>query len=140
MNNRRSQSYDRTGPALRSEGFVFFKGDVLNTEWVDKLAKEFAATLSSNKMTINQLRAFYHEFLRIKELTERDDKTWIVSLKLLKAKASYRASSSSTKIPQKFVDFITELVNGIGSDSKKLSDACLVIEALVAYFEKPRQN
>ncbi len=120
--------------------FGFFVGKELNIDWVDERAKRFADGLSSNKMTINQLRAFYHEFLRIKELTERDDKTWIVSLRLLKAKASYRANSSSAKIPREFVGFITELVNSIGSDSKKLSAACLVIEALVAHFPKPEKG
>jgi len=116
--------------------FGVFADGKLNIVWVDEEAKRFANELSSNKMTINQLRAFYHEFLRIKELTECDDKSWIVALKLLKAKASYRANSSSAKIPHEFVGFISELVFSIGSDSKKFSDACLVVEALVAYFPK----
>lgn len=120
--------------------YEIFISDKLDPHWVSDYAKAYAEYLTANKMTINQLRAFYNEFLRVNEIAAKSKEEWIIMAKLIVAKANYRANSSSAKIPGEFTKFVDKLITQVGQSPKKLSEACLVIEALVAYFAKPKPN
>ncbi len=135
--------YDRSQvkqPVRREDvrKYEFFVQNSLNPLWVSDYAEYFSVeALAQNKMNITQLRAFFNEFLRIKDLAKETDNIWTIQLKLIEAKAVYRANSSSARIPQEFSTFITKLVDDIGNDYKRFTDACLIMEALVAYYKKP---
>ena len=115
----------------------FFIEGKLNPLWVSEYAEFFSVKVLAEKgMRINQLRAFFNEFLRVQDMMQSNDENWVILARLIEAKAIYRTNSSSTKLPNEFAEFVSKLVFDIGNDQKKFRDACLVFEALVAYFKK----
>ncbi len=86
-------------------------------------------------LSSNQLRNFYNEFLRIRDLPA-DNKTKLVQIKLLEAKVRYKKTNSPKEMKQIFVDFITELIKQIGDSIEKFNNSCLIIEAVVGFFPK----
>lgn len=93
--------------------------------------------LVEDALSSNQLRNFYNEFLRIRDLPS-DDKTKIVQIKLLEAKVKYKKTNSPKEMKQIFVDFITALVNQIGDSIEKFNNSCLIMEAIVGFFPKKK--
>lgn len=120
--------------------YTFFEQDKLNEHWVHDYAEVFSTEiLCSQRMNITQLRAFFNEFLKIQD-GMREDGMWQIQLKMLEAKAVYRSNSSQAKIPQDFTVFITKLVYDIEGNARKFNYACLIMEAIVAYFRKPENS
>ncbi|MDY0152383.1 MAG: type III-A CRISPR-associated protein Csm2 [Candidatus Cloacimonas sp.] len=117
----------------------FFIDGKLNPLWVSDYAEYYSVmVLAEKRMTINQLRAFFNEFLRIQDLAEESNPSWIVMAKMMEAKAVYRVNSSSARIPYEFSVFITKLISDVGNDLSKFKAACVIMEALVAYFKKDK--
>lgn len=134
--NYQNKSYDRR-PAPRNwdKAFVFFDGDKLNIKWVSEYARDFSQLMADNGLTGTQLRGFYNEFLRIRDITAPQTERLIL-IKLLAAKMAYRKTARSSDIPQDMLTFITELVEQIGEFESKFKDACYVMEAIVGFFPK----
>lgn len=117
--------------------FDFFVGDSLNPEWVGDKIRAFANQLSGRKGSLSgtQLRAFYNEFLRIRDLTA-DASEKLILIKLLSAKINYRRTAKASDIPEEMVDFVTELVEQIGQSELRFKQACYLMEAFVGFFPK----
>jgi len=88
-----------------------------------------------NALSSNQLRNFYNEFLRIRDLPS-DDKSKLVQIKLLEAKVKYKKTNSSRDMKQIFVDLITALIKQIGNSIERFENSCLIMEAIVGFFPK----
>ncbi len=119
---------------LKPIGNFFDKNGIVNLDWVGVTIKDFADYLGNTcEFTSNQMRNFYNEFLRIKGLPVSNTEKLIL-IKMLKAKVNYK--QSSVRVPFEFKDFIFALVDEIGSDDlflKRFDNACLIMEALVAF-------
>ena len=117
--------------------YDFFIGDNLNPEWVGVKIRNFASKLSEGKGSLSgtQLRAFYNEFLRIRDITA-DISEKVILIKLLAAKITYRRTAKASDIPEDMVDFVTQLVNQIGSSEKRFKQACYLMEAFVGFFQR----
>ncbi len=126
--------------------FEFFEEDgSVKLKWVYNSAEKFSNDLSKfvkkqrwndeRPLSSNQLRNFYNEFLRIRDLPS-DDKSKLVQIKLLVAKVKYKKTNSPRDMKQIFVDFITELVEQIGDSIEKFNNSCLIMEAVVGFFPK----
>lgn len=122
-------------PKKWTKGFTFFENDKLNIKWVSEYAKEFATIMAENKLTGTQLRNFYNEFLRIRDITAPDTEKLIL-IKLLAAKLSYRKTANATSIPDDLLTLVSSLVEQIGDSKEKFRDACYVMEAIVGFFPK----
>lgn len=128
---------DRGRPTFRrwDKGFEFFSGDKLNIKWVSEYAKDFSQLMADNRLTGTQLRGFYNEFLRIRDITAPQTER-VILIKLLAAKMSYRKTAKSSEIPDDMLTFISELVEQIGESETRFKDACYVMEAIVGFFPK----
>ena len=123
--------------------FDFFnEDDSVKLEWVSDKAEKFAKNLSYPNNTArekgissSQLRNFYNEFLRIRDLPKGKEEKFAL-IKLLYAKIKYKKTSRPNEIKTDFVNFIKELVNQIGTSEKRFNNACLIMEAIVGYFPK----
>ncbi len=125
--NRQQESWGK--------GFIFFEGDQVKLQWVSEYANDFAKLLAANKLSGTQLRAFYNEFLRIRDIPA-DSLQKNVMVKLLAAKITYRKTATARDIPDDLVSFITEIVNQIGTSETKFKQACYIMEAIVGFFPK----
>jgi len=136
MNNPR-QNYNnpRQEAPSWSDGYQFFQGDAVNIQWVGELAKKFSNHVADNRLSSSQLRAFYNEFLRIRDITA-DATEKNILIRLLEAKISYRHTARKSDMPVAMVDFISSLVNQIGEDPAKFKQACYIMEAVVGFFPK----
>ena len=115
--------------------YVFFQGDQIKSEWVSESIKRFATDMQDKKLSGTQLRAFYNEFLRIRDITA-DNAEKAILIKLLAAKVTYRRTARATDIPDEFVTFISDLVDQIGESESRFKQACYVMEALVGFYPK----
>ena len=115
--------------------YDFFIGDNLNPEWVGVKIRNFASKLSEGKEAFRtQLRAFYNEFqgFVILQLTfPKSD-----SYKVVGVEITYRRTAKASDIPEDMVDFVTQLVNQIGSSEKRFKQACYLMEAFVGFFPR----
>ena len=136
MNNTR-QNYNnpRQEAPSWSDGYQFFQGDAVNIQWVGELAKKFSNHVADNRLSSSQLRAFYNEFLRIRDITA-DATEKNILIRLLEAKISYRHTARKSDMPVAMVEFISNLVNQIGDDPVKFKQACYIMEAVVGFFPK----
>lgn len=137
-NNRsydnRNQGYQKQESFSKPLKDFFTESGVVKIEWIDKIIQEFAIHLGDKcNFKTSQLRNFYNEFLRIKNLPDLTDEK-IIMVKMLKAKVNYKQSSQV--IPSEFKDFINNLVDEIKTDDsfkKHFENACILMEALVAF-------
>lgn len=136
MNSPRQQYGQSSGDKHRwTEGFKFFLGDKLNPQWVGDHAKQFSIMMAKNGLTSSQLRAFYNEFIRIRDITaDAEEKN--VLIRLLAAKISYRHTARKKEMPEDMVEFISNLVDQIDNSTEKFKKACHVMEAVVGFFPK----
>ncbi|MCD8479081.1 MAG: type III-A CRISPR-associated protein Csm2 [Candidatus Cloacimonetes bacterium] len=131
-----NSNYGNKSPIRRwDKGFEFFSGDKLNIKWVSEYAKDFSQLMADNRLTGTQLRGFYNEFLRIRDITAPQTER-VILIKLLAAKMSYRKTAKSSEIPDDMLTFISELVEQIGESETRFKDACYVMEAIVGFFPK----
>jgi CRISPR/Cas system CSM-associated protein Csm2 small subunit len=132
----------KPAPRRWDKGYEFFKGDELNVKWVSEYARDFSDLLSDNDLSSTQLRSFYNEFLRIRDLTATPHEK-VILIKLLEAKVTYRKNSGG-KIPNEIIDFICCLVNQIGDSEVRFLRSCYMMEAIVGFFQdkhkKQRNN
>ncbi|HNZ07402.1 MAG TPA: type III-A CRISPR-associated protein Csm2 [Candidatus Cloacimonadota bacterium] len=115
--------------------FNFFDGDKIRTEWVSDSIKAFANLMQERRLSGTQLRAFYNEFLRIRDITADTNEKNIL-IKLLAAKVSYRRTAKGTDIPEEFVTFVSTLVDQIEDSDSRFKQACYIMEALVGFYPK----
>ena len=143
----------------------FNDDDSIKLEWVSDWAEEFAEDLSKHcvkkdgkiifisgnirevkkrfgKRNIKeegfsstQLRNFYNEFLRIRDLPLKSENEKLALIKLLKAKVKYK-KTTTPQFRMIFVDFIQKLVEQIGKNLIRFEKSCLVMEAIVGFFPK----
>ncbi|MDX9978280.1 MAG: type III-A CRISPR-associated protein Csm2, partial [Candidatus Cloacimonadales bacterium] len=116
----------------------FFTDDgLIDLDWINTKAKEFAEFLGRERdFSTTQLRNFYHEYLRIQSMPAKKEEK-IIQIKMLKAKVSYK--SEKNKVPEVFVDFTINLIDEIKTNElfdKYFNNACILMEALVAYNPK----
>ncbi len=124
---------NKPAPIRWDKGFDFFTGEHLNVQWVSEYAHQFANNLSNYGLTTTQLRAFYNEFLRIRDITASSEEK-IILIKLLEAKLTYRKNSGG-KIPDDMLAFMRNLVDQIGDSESKFRKACYMMEAIVGFFK-----
>lgn len=132
--------------------FDFFNDDNnIKLEWVSNSAKEYAYELTKEVkiwnsykkkdeviekcLSATQLRNFYNEFLRIRDLPV-DSKNKLVQIKLLEAKVKYKKTNKPKEMKKIFVDLISKLVNQIGDSIERFNNSCLIMEAIVGYFPR----
>ncbi len=132
---RQRDRASQQAPTQWDGGYEFFKEGKVNIDWVGKLAKKFSQYVSDNKLTSNQLRAFYNEFLRIRDITA-DATEKNILIRLLEAKINYRHTGRKGEMPVAMVDFVSNLVGQIGDDPEKFKQACYIMEAVVGFFPK----
>ncbi|MDD3465474.1 MAG: type III-A CRISPR-associated protein Csm2, partial [Candidatus Cloacimonetes bacterium] len=133
--SRQNYSGSRQEAPSWSDGYQFFQGDAVNIQWVGELAKKFSNHVADNKLSSSQLRAFYNEFIRIRDITA-DATEKNILIRLLEAKISYRHTARKSDMPVAMVEFISNLVNQIGDDPVKFKQACYIMEAVVCFFPK----
>ena len=131
-----SHNYKRASFDTQLNNF-FTDAGLIDLEWISVKVKEFAEFLGRERgFTTTQLRNFYHEYLRIQSMPAKKEEK-IILIKMLKAKVSYK----SDKVPKEFVDFTINLIDEIKSNElfeKYFDNACLLMEALVAYNPNTR--
>jgi|BioPla2DNA2_1021312.scaffolds.fasta_scaffold68595_2 CRISPR type III-A-associated protein Csm2 len=132
---RQSNRAPQQGATRWNDGYEFFQGDKVNIAWVGELAKKFSQYVADNKLTSNQLRAFYNEFLRIRDITA-DATEKNILIRLLEAKINYRHTARKGEMPVAMVDFVSNLVEQIGDNPEKFKQACYIMEAVVGFFPK----
>jgi len=113
----------------------FFDEGKIRPEWVSGSIRDFANLMQEKRLSGTQLRAFYNEFLRIRDITADATEKHIL-IKLLAAKVSYRRTAKGTEIPEEFVSFISGLVDEIGDSDSRFKQACYIMEALVGFYPK----
>ena len=132
--NNDNRQNDRQGFDKPLKNFFTEKG-LLKLDWISDTIKELAFYLGNNcNFTTSQLRNFYHEYLRIKSTPASSEEKKIM-VKMLKAKVNYKVA----KVPKEFIDFTSNLVDEINTDelfSVRFENACILMEALVAYNPK----
>lgn len=80
-----------------NEKHIFFEENgSIKLEWVSNEAERFAKQLERYSLSTTQLRKFYNEFLRIRDLPKNSSEK-IVLLKLLVAKVQYKKHNSPKK-------------------------------------------
>ncbi|HOE90748.1 MAG TPA: type III-A CRISPR-associated protein Csm2 [Candidatus Cloacimonadota bacterium] len=113
----------------------FTKDGLVNSSWISEKIQEFAEFLSADrKFTTTQLRNFYHEYLRIQNMPAKKEEK-IIMVKMIKAKINYK----SDNVPYDFIKFTNNLIDEIQTNElfdKYFDNACLIMEALVAYYPK----
>lgn len=137
-NNRsydnRNQGYQKQESFSKPLKDFFTENGVIKIEWIDQTINEFAKHLGNNcDFRTSQLRNFYNEFLRIKNIPIPSEEKMIM-IKMLKAKVNYKQSANN--VPNEFKIFVSNLVDEIKSDDKfikRFDNACILMEALVAF-------
>lgn len=109
----------------------------LTTEAKDRFGKTFQK-VSEKGLTSSQLRNFYNEFLRIRDLPDSMIQEKMVLIKLLEAKIHYKKNANPQDIRTIFVEFISELVKQVGESNKRFFGACQIMEAIVGFFPKSK--
>lgn len=136
MSDYRSNQRDQRSfaPSFDFQGKPFFTEGKLNLKWVSEYALSLSTELSQNGLTSTQLRNFYNEFLRIRNMPETANDEKKVHIRMLVAKVEYKKTTN--KLSHVYVRFVTNLIHEVGDDLKRFNDACHVMEALVAYNPK----
>jgi len=109
----------------------FYVDGKINPEWLDNQAQAEANSYSSLKK--NQLRAFYDELKSISNINFASFDEVLPMIKLIKAKANYRANRKDNKLDPKFKEFLFELIDSIKCE-RTLKNAKLIFEAIVGFF------
>ena len=118
-----------------TQGYNVFVDGKLDITWVADKAQQFAIFLDKTTLSGTQLRAFYNEFIRIRDIQSSPIEKQIL-IKLLAAKISYRHTAKSTDIPQELLRLIESIVEQIDGDVERFKQACYVMEAIVGFFPK----
>jgi len=126
-----------TGGWRFPEGYPdYFDSDgILRSEFVTSLAESIAGELGRvrPKMTMNQLRAFYHHAKLQEGAIERGRPFREVWVEISKLKAFARERASKEKIPRFFEQFISRNVDR-AKDDKTFSEGFMEhFQAVVAY-------
>jgi|GEM_PF-823601 len=119
-------------PKFQFDVSFFNQNGTLNTVWLDEKIESLSQALN---MSNSQLRNFFNEFQRIQNIPDTGTEEKIALIKLLKAKAKYKATNTRDFSPL-FVLFIDKLVAEIGTDLNKFNKACLIMEALIGFSKK----
>lgn len=118
-----------------TQGYDVFVDGKLDITWVADKAQQFAIFLDKTTLSGTQLRAFYNEFIRIRDIQSSPIEKQIL-IKLLAAKINYRGSGKNAEIPSALIRFIESIVIQIDSDFDRFKQACYVMEAIVGFFPK----
>jgi CRISPR type III-A-associated protein Csm2 len=135
--NKQYQGNQRPqAPAFDFTGKPFFQDGKVNLSWVSEYARELSKILSENGLTSTQLRNFYNEFLRIRNMPETAVEEKKVHIRMLAAKVEYKRTTN--RLTSVYVKFVNELIKEVNDDLNKFADACHIMEALVAYNPKSK--
>lgn len=115
----------------------------VHPDWVYRQAEQKAEVFMGTNpkkpnMTRTQLRKFYNEFLRIRDLPiPLQEKR--VEIAMLRAKTAHKANNN--KVPQAFDQFMKLLIDSIlavnedSSLEKRFKGACDIMAAIVGFYK-----